>query len=340
LFSDVDQGVESLKTAQKQLKVYRQAVLKWAFEGKLTEEWRKQQTTLKTGEALLAQIKSERENRYQQQLAEGEEKVREWEAIGKVGKKPVKPQKQEYYPVLDENQLNSLEALPDFWIWEKSGNICQSIVPNRDKPKSFTGSIPWITTPDIEPDNITINPRSIYIGLTLDEAEKYNARLIPINSVVMTCVGSFGMVFTTSYECIINQQLHAFITHKYINPKFIAYSLKRKKRWMEDHATSTTIAYLNKTNCNSTPIPICCIEEQEQIVQEIESRLSICDQLEATIIENLQKAEALRQSILKQAFEGKLVPQDPDDEPAEKLLERIRLEKEQSQTVDRGGRSA
>ena len=92
LFSDTDEGVESLRTAQKQLKVYRQAVLKWAFEGKLTEAWRTQhQSTLKTGEALLAQIKAERENRYQQQLAEWETAVEEWKAIGKVGKKPTKP---------------------------------------------------------------------------------------------------------------------------------------------------------------------------------------------------------------------------------------------------------
>jgi len=68
-------------------------VLKWAFEGKLTEAWRKQHSsTLKTGEALLAQIKAERENRYQQQLAEWETAVKEWEAIEKVGKKPTKPQ--------------------------------------------------------------------------------------------------------------------------------------------------------------------------------------------------------------------------------------------------------
>jgi len=114
LFSDVDKGVESLKTAQKQLKVYRQAVLKWAFEGKLTEEWRKQhQSTLKTGEALLAEIKAERENRYRQQLAEWETAVKEWEAIGKVGRKPSKPQKPKALPLLTEAEIARLPQLPN-----------------------------------------------------------------------------------------------------------------------------------------------------------------------------------------------------------------------------------
>ncbi len=71
------------------------------------------------------------------------------------------------------------------------------------------------------------------------------------------------------------------------------------------------------------PFPYVSLQEQTQIVQEIESRLSICDQLEATLSENLDKAEALPQSILKRAFEGKLIPQNPDDEPASELLKRI-----------------
>ncbi len=97
---------------------------------------------------------------------------------------------------------------------------------------------------------------------------------------------------------------------------------------------------VNQSNINGErlkgyPFPICSLPEQHQIVQEIESRLSECDNMEATIAASLQQAGALRQSILKKAFEGKLlndkeleaVRQDPAWEPAERLLERIRAEK-------------
>jgi type I restriction enzyme, S subunit len=118
-----------------------------------------------------------------------------------------------------------------------------------------------------------------------------------------------------------------------INVKCTLYFLlsHQGREFIKREAGSTSgLHTLSLSKVENLKIPLSSKEEQEQIVEEIESRLSICDRLEDTIIENLQKAEALRQSILKQAFEGKLVPQDPNDEPAEKLLERIKQEKTKS----------
>ncbi len=81
--------------------------------------------------------------------------------------------------------------------------------------------------------------------------------------------------------------------------------------------------------------PLPPLPEQHRIVEEIERRFSVADEVEKAIDNSLKQAERLRQSILKKAFEGKLVPQDPNDEPAEKLLERIKMEKEKQFEITR-----
>lgn len=105
---------------------------------------------------------------------------------------------------------------------------------------------------------------------------------------------------------------------------------------IESKAKSTSgVNNINSGELQSLIIPICSPPEQQAIVQEIETRLSVCDKIEQDIKENLEKAEALRQSILKKAFEGKLlnerelaeVRRAEDWEPAEVLLERIRAER-------------
>ena len=91
---------------------------------------------------------------------------------------------------------------------------------------------------------------------------------------------------------------------------------------------TTNLASINLSVLSSFPVPLPPLAEQRRIVAEVERRLSVAQKAEASIEANLRRVERLRQSILKQAFSGKLVPQDPGDEPASALLERIRAERE------------
>lgn len=335
LFSSLDSGIADLKKAQAQLKIYRQAVLKKAFEGEFTKAWRAQQDNLPTAAELLAEIKEEREKYYQRQMEEWDVAVKAWEEEGKVGRKPLKPKKTEGLSPLLNNNLKKLPHIPKYWFYEKIGNLVDCIVPNRDKPKSFTGEIKWVTTPDLNENLIRINYSKVSKGLTKLEVKEYNARVIPTNSVVMTCVGNLGISSIVEENIVINQQLHAFLPTNFYAPKFLAYYIRFSIDYFESASTSTTVKYLNKTKCNSLPFPFCTVNEQNQIILEIESRLSVCDKVEETIIESLIKAKALRQSILKKAFAGKLLTAAelaackaaPDYEPASVLLEKIKAEK-------------
>ncbi len=240
LLSDLENGKQQLLTAQQQLKVYRQSLLKWAFEGRLTNK-------------------------------------------------------------------NVNGELPKGWKVVKVGDICKCIVPNRDKPKSFSGNIKWVTTPNLTPDSIRLDYNNISLGLSEIEVKEFNARVIPVGGVIMTCVGTFGLSAIVEKPIVINQQLHAFISNEIINPKYLAYCIQYSKNFFEKKSTSTTIQYLNKENCNSMPLPLYSIEEQQKIVDELESKLTVCDKIEETITNSLQQAEMLKQSILKKAFEGKLL---------------------------------
>jgi len=338
LFSDIDQGVESLKMAQKQLKVYRQAVLKWAFEGKLTEVWRSQQPTLKTGEALLAQIKAERENRYQKRLAEWEEKVREWEAIGKAGKKPTKPQTPKEPSSLTKAELVELPKLPEGWCWAKVGLILLIPPSNGHSVKDRKGGFKVLRLTAIRNGLIDIR-KSKEGDWDEEDAHPYIVQpgdfLLARGNGSINLVGAGGLVSEKSDVAYPDTMIKLIIDKSIFISKLFALlwnSAYFRKQIEKSVRTTAGIYKINQNHINNFLVPLTPINEQGQIAEEIESRLSICDQLEATIIENLQKAEALRQSILKQAFEGKLVPQDPNDEPAEKLLERIRAERQEKES--------
>ncbi len=313
LFSELDNGVASLKKALEQLKTYRQAVLKWAFEGKLTEKWRNtHQDSLEDADTLLEQIKAERKRHYQQQLEDWKQALKEWENNGKETKKPTKPQQPKDLPPLTKEELGNLPSLPNGWMWVKIGNIYlvgTGVTPLKKKQEYYTnGSISWVTSGALN-DNFVRQASDYITELALSET---NLKLYPKHTLLVALYGegkTRGKCSELLIEATTNQAIAAIVQNGLaeLTRPFLKWFLQKNYEAIRLKSSGGVQPNLNLSIIENTIFPFPSLQEQTQIVQEIESRLSVCDQLEATLTENLDKAEALRQSILKRAFEGKLV---------------------------------
>ena len=149
LFSELDNGVDNLKKAQKQLKTYRQSVLKDAFEGKLTKKWSQQQTDLPTPDELLQQIKAERKAHRERELAKWEKEVEQWEKGGGPGRKPRKPSK---LSKLNDEYISENKRLPKGWFhipFEQIGYWQGGGTPSKRKEKFWNGgTVAWVSPKD------------------------------------------------------------------------------------------------------------------------------------------------------------------------------------------------
>ena len=318
LFSQLDAGIAELKKAQAQLKIYRQSVLKYAFEGKLTEEWRKENLDkLEPASEFIRRIKAEKEKQYKETYEKAE----------KEGKK--KPQKPKELSPIDKSELGKL---PEGWEWIRLDNISNKITDGEHiRPNTVEEGIPFLSAKDIRDNGVRFE-NSLFVSI--EDAKKFRKRCDPEMGDILVVsrgatVGRSCIVNTGKDFCLLGSVILIKLDEKLYSGYF-NYLLKSPitQKILIELSGSTAQQAIYIRDIKNIIIPICSIEEQIQIIQEIESRLSITDHLEQSIEQSLQKAEALRQSILKQAFEGKLVQQDPNDEPAEKLLERIKAEKE------------
>lgn len=244
LFSELDKGIAELKTAQQQLKTYRQSVLKSAFEGKLTNE------NVKNGE------------------------------------------------------------LPDGWEVTELKNVCEvkrgkSKHRPRNAPELYGGNYPFIQTGDIR------NANGSYIkkySQTYSELGLQQSKLWPKGTLCITIAANIGETAILDFDACFPDSVvgllsrNGILFNKYLNYFFISFKQK-----LEELAPATAQKNINVDILERVNIPLAPLKEQHRIVQEIESRLSVADKMEQSIQESLQKAEALRQSILKKAFCGELV---------------------------------
>ena len=345
LFSDLDNGIANFKKAQAQLKIYRQAVLKKAFEGEFTKEWRKKQTNLPTASALLKQIKEERQNHYNQQIEDWKKAVKVWEKNGKKDKKPNKPRKLKELSAFSEDELNEFAELPKNWIWSKVDKI---IDHNTHSIKAGPFGSSLKKSFYVESGYKIYGQEQVISGnhkignYYVDEIKYQELFSCAVKSkdALISLVGTVGKVLILPDDCeegIINPRLIKISFNSFYNPEFFKYYFESAylKSLYAHKSHGATMDIITLGIIQELPFPLFSIKEQNQIIQEIESRLSVCDKMEQSITESILKAEALRQSILKKAFEGKLLSHSEielckaaaDYEPASELLKKIQAEK-------------
>lgn len=246
LLSELENGKQQLLTAQQQLKVYRQSLLKWAFEGKLTH------TDVKDGD------------------------------------------------------------LPEGWKWVKLKDIASDISDgdHQAPPKSEEG-IPFITISNVNKVTSRIDFSDTF-KVNLDYYHKLKPNRRPQKGdVLYTVTGSFGIPILIDFDKNFCFQRHIGLVRplETINQKWVFYMLQSPQLFNQakETATGTAQKTVALSSLRGFTIPNCSMNEQQQIVSELESKLTVCDKIEETISQGLQQAESLRQSVLKMAFEGRLV---------------------------------
>ncbi|MEA3359592.1 MAG: restriction endonuclease subunit S [Thermodesulfobacteriota bacterium] len=321
LFSELDNGIESLKKAREQLKTYRQAVLKYAFEGKLTKQWRTQHLPAgRQGQAgnppepvekLLEQIKTEREKHYQQQIVKWKQAVTAWKANGEKGKKPTRISRPKTLSKLTFEETEIYGELPTSWRWSTFCNVTYKVGDIDHKmPKDFTGGLPYLSTGNLKEDGTIdfANAKTIskedFKRLSLKIKPERGDIIFPrYGTIGRNILINFNKEFLVSYSCAIIKNIPSLMNGKFVYYYSLSPVIKKE---IEKYTVQTTQANIGIASIENFVFPLCSLPEQHTIVSEIESRLSVCNNLEQTIEGSLKKSEALRQSILKKAFEGEL----------------------------------
>jgi Restriction endonuclease S subunits len=274
LFSKLDKAVETLRTTKQQLVVYRQAVLKEAFEGKYTENWR--------GKNPSASPQHDFE-------------------IVRVNH-PVYKDKSS-----DENDM--VLNLPKSWLKVRFGDIFDVQVgatPSRRVPAYWSGDIHWVSSGEVRFNTIFQTGEQI-----TEEGLKHSSTNIqPIGTVMLAMIGegkTRGQAAILAVPAAHNQNTAAILVPKTpCNSKYVYYFLQMNYENTRRVGSGNNQKALNKERVRALRIPFTSFAEQKEIVEKIESRLSVCDSIEQTVDAALQQADALRQSILKEAFERRL----------------------------------
>ena len=312
LFSELDNSLVNLNKINHQLKIYRHVLLRDAFEGKLTQKWRKGKGFESIDEIINA-IQSARQDYNFRKNKEWQVELEIWKKNGRIGAKPLKP-KEEIKPV---EILRDSKNLPDNWNLTTLGSIGNLSSGQHILEKdhfSFENGLPYLTGPS--------NFGKIYP--TYARWSPYPKVLAYPDDILITVKGSgVGKINMLNTKASIGRQLMAF-TSFYNNKWFIYYYLQSQLRSLNGLSSGTAIPGINRESILSFECPLIPSEEQDAIVQEIQSQMSIIENLEKLSKLCQDKVLLFRQLVLKNAYSGKLIRQNKDFQNADEFLKQIK----------------
>lgn len=308
LFSQLDAGVRSLQATQTRLEQYRQATLQQAYTGKLTQKWRnKNSNNLSYPYKSLDKLLETRKKLWDQAYKE------------KVSKKG------------NYRLPYSIKSIPDVqipkeWDWVSLDTFTFYTIDYRGKtPPTTEKGIPIISAANVDTGQIVITkPRFV----SIETYRKWITRGLPKpGDLILTTEAPVGesALFPDNETYLLTRRVLACQTFHILNDYLLHYFYTRMaRRYIDQHSSGTTVPRILKPNLLSIPIPTPSLEEQKIIVEYINLLHTKSRYIDILINKSFKIIDYLKTSILKKAFEGKLIQQDPDDEPANILLERIK----------------
>ena len=323
LFAKLEEGVAALRRAEANLERYRASVLKAAVEGRLTERWRRENPPEETGEELLRRILAERRSTWEA------EQVAKFEA---KGRKPPKNWKAKYKEpaTLDTSRL---PGLPEGWCWATvdqvtTGNRTSAYGVLKPGPE-VSGGIPLVRVGNILNGVVSGSLKRI----APDIASRYGRTRLRGGELLITLVGAIARTAVVPSDlkgANTARAVGVVPVSSMLDPRWIELwfrsPLQRLQMVRKAHEVARKTLNLEDVRSATVALPPGC--EQRAILLAVEKVERALTPMVAQMKESRICGATLRQSILKRAFEGRLVPQDPADEPASVLLQGIRGERE------------
>lgn len=326
LFTDLDAGVAALERVQKKLKRYRSAVLHAAVTGRLTEAWRKEHgPPAESGEQLLERLLVERRRQWEERtLADYEAK----------GKKPPKNWQQRYKEPVDPDTAD-LPELPEGWCWASMDQAFQTVRNGTATVPRQEEGIPILRISAVRPLRVELDDVRY---LTPVEADDANAWLDEDDLLFTRYNGSAHLCGVCGRVTAIQRPTahpDKLICCRVVSSEFSAGFIEiaanaGPTRSIIESKLRTTAGQVgvSGSDIKVSALPLPPPMEQAEIIEKVQEKLSQIDAMEIEVSRGLARASRLRQTVLKAAFAGELVEQDPNDEPASVLLDRIRAERE------------